>query len=96
MFLERKPSYCFIVNTHLRTQLQITRRDPTIQHRLSGSKQFKDEELLAMIKVSSFCKYICLTKTTAGQNEDALSYYRVRGLYFMAVVYVGSIRVLGY
>ena len=28
---------------------------------------------------------ICLTKTTATQNEDALSYHRVRGLYFTAV-----------
>ena len=26
------------------------------------------------------------TKTTAAQNEDALSYHRVRGLYFPAVV----------
>ena len=36
---------------------------------------------------------ICLTKTTAAQNEDALSYYRVRGLYFMAVVFERSIEV---
>ena len=27
-----------------------------------------------------------LTKTTAAQNEDALSYHRVRGIYFLAVV----------
>ena len=27
---------------------------------------------------------ILLTKTTAAQNEDALSYYTVRGLYFLA------------
>ena len=32
----------------------------------------------------------CLTKTTAAQNEDALCYHRVRGLYFMAVVFVRS------
>ena len=32
-----------------------------------------------------------LTKTTATQNEDALSYHRVRGLHFMAVIFVGSI-----
>ena len=32
-----------------------------------------------------------LTKTTAAQNEDAHSYYRVRGLYFMAVVFERSI-----
>ena len=34
---------------------------------------------------------ILLTKTTAEQNEDALSYHRVRGLYFLAVVFVRSI-----
>ena len=32
-----------------------------------------------------------LTKTTAAQNEDALSYYKVRGLYFLAVVFVRTI-----
>ena len=32
-----------------------------------------------------------LTKTTAAQNEDALTYYRVHGLYFMAVVFEKSI-----
>ena len=31
---------------------------------------------------------ILLTKATAAQNEDALSYYTVRGLYFLAVVFV--------
>lgn len=33
-------------------RLQITRRDPSLQFRLSGVKDFKDEELSAMIKVS--------------------------------------------
>ena len=32
-----------------------------------------------------------LIKTTAAQNEDALSYYSVRGLYFLAVISVRSI-----
>ena len=35
-----------------------------------------------------------LTKTTAAQNEDALSYHRVRGLYFQAVVFVATIVIL--
>ena len=35
--------------------------------------------------------YILLTKTTVAQNEDALSYHKVRGLYFLAVVFVRSI-----
>ena len=34
--------------------------------------------------------YILLTKTTAVQNEFALRYYRVRGLYFLAVVFCGD------
>ena len=34
---------------------------------------------------------ILLTKTTAAQNEDALSYHRVRGLYFQAVVFTAAI-----
>ena len=34
---------------------------------------------------------ILLTKTTAAQNEAALSYHRLRGLYFLAVVFVRSI-----
>ena len=34
---------------------------------------------------------ILLTKTTAAQSNDALSYYTVRGLYFLAVVFVRSI-----
>ena len=42
-----------------------------------------------------FTKYetnnILLTKTTAAQNEIALSYHRVRGLYFLAVFFVATI-----
>ena len=34
---------------------------------------------------------ILLTKTIAAQNEVALSYHKVRGLYFLAVVFVRSI-----
>ena len=34
---------------------------------------------------------ILLTKTTAAQNEDALSYHKVRGLYFLAVISVATI-----
>ena len=32
-----------------------------------------------------------LLKTTAQQNEVALGYYRVRGLYFLAIVFVRSL-----
>ena len=34
---------------------------------------------------------ILLTKTTAARNEVALNYHRVRGLYFLAVVFVATI-----
>ena len=34
---------------------------------------------------------ILLTKTTAARNGAALSYPRVRGLYFLAVVFVAAI-----
>ena len=34
---------------------------------------------------------ILLTKTTAAENEAALSYDRLPGLYFLAVVFVRSI-----
>ena len=34
---------------------------------------------------------ILLTKTTAAQNEVALSYHSVRGLYFLAVVFVRTV-----
>ena len=34
---------------------------------------------------------ILLTKTIAAQNEVALSYHKVRALYFLAVVFVRSI-----
>ena len=39
---------------------------------------------------------ILLTKTTAAQNEDALSYPKVRGLYFLAVVFVRNIIQIQY
>ena len=34
---------------------------------------------------------VLLTKTTAAQNEIALSYHRVRGLYFLAVAFTATI-----
>ena len=37
---------------------------------------------------SNINKVINLTKTTAAQNEVALGYHSVRGLHFLAVVFV--------
>ena len=34
---------------------------------------------------------ILFTKTNAAQTEDALSYYRVRGIYFLAVAFMTTI-----
>ena len=39
-------------------------------------------------------EFIPLTKTTTVQNEIALSYQRVRGLYFLAVVFAATIDLL--
>ena len=35
-----------------------------------------------------------LAKTTAAQNEVALSYHKVRGLYFLAVIFLATIFAL--
>ena len=39
---------------------------------------------------------IVLTKTTVAQDEDALSYYRMRGLYSLSVVFAAAIANLFY
>ena len=44
-----------------------------------------------MICIKLESSTILLTKTTAAQNEVALSYHKVRGLYFLVVVSVRSI-----
>ena len=41
-------------------------------------------------------KYILLTKTTAVQNEAALSYHRLPRLYFLAVVFVRRVVYNGF
>ena len=38
--------------------------------------------------------FILPTKTTAAQNEVALSYHNVRGLYFLAVVFTVTVVML--
>ena len=37
---------------------------------------------------------ILLIKTTAAQNEVALTYHRVRGLYFLAVIFAATIYIV--
>ena len=49
---------------------------------------------MANMHIMHICHTIFLTKTTAAQNEGALSYHRVRGLYFLAVVFVATICIL--
>ena len=43
------------------------------------------------LQVSAVHVNIILTKTTAAQNEVVLSYHRVCGLYFLAVVFEATI-----
>ena len=50
------------------------------------SKNYQDDSPHILI--------ILVTKTTAAQNADALSYHIVRGLYFLAVVFVRSIMIM--
>ena len=47
-------------------------------------------------RLNSEHRYILLTKTTAVQNKVALSYHRVRGLYFLAIVFAATIVVYSY
>ena len=49
----------------------------------AGGKTYND--LVAITKVG-----VLLTKTTAMQNEVALSYHRVRVLYFLAAAFTGN------
>ncbi|XP_063683183.1 MAGUK p55 subfamily member 7-like [Bolinopsis microptera] len=44
--------YVILVKPPPFQRLQVTRRDPSLQFRLSGVKEFKDDELSAMIRVS--------------------------------------------
>ena len=50
---------------------------------------FHEKHIIGML--CGLISTILLKKTTAAQNEDALGYYRVRGLYFQAVVFVATI-----
>ena len=49
-----------------------------------------------LLNIHSYTCYsaILLTKTTAAQKEDALSYHRVGGQHFVAVVFVRSIAII--
>ena len=48
------------------------------------------------VYVITICVIILLTKTTAAQNGVALSYHKVRGLYFLAVFFLRSIDNIEY
>ena len=48
----------------------------------------------SLLHIMQHFNIIPLTKATAAQNEDALSYHRVRGLYFQAVAFVATIYFL--
>ena len=46
------------------------------------------------MNIFNFIKLYVSQKTTAAQNDDALSYHRVRGLCFQTVVFVATIYLL--
>ena len=48
------------------------------------------KHLTYALKIYVYTSTILLTKTTAAQNEVALSYHKVRGLYFLAAVFMRS------
>ena len=52
-----------------------------------------ESELFSLhtISVISIGYNILLTKITTAQNEVTLRYYRVRGLYFLAVIFVATV-----
>ena len=49
------------------------------------------DSAITNVNVCASMLHILLTKTTAAQNEVALSYYRVRGLYFLAVAFAATL-----
>ena len=51
---------------------------------------------VTVMPYSGGCMTILLTKTTAARNGVALCYRNVRGLYFLAVVFVTNIFCLFY
>ena len=50
-----------------------------------------NENKLKIATINFSCVIILLTKTTTAQHEVAPSYYKVRGLYFLAVVLSATI-----
>ena len=64
-------------------------------HTLTSARVFHNNEIhnneRTPARISANYNYILLTKITAAQNGVALSYHNVRGLYFLAVIFVGTI-----
>ena len=52
--------------------------------------ELHDQNIRHVLYVKAVVGYILITKIAAGQNDVALSYHRVRGLYFLAVVFCGG------
>ena len=57
----------------------------------TGDVQRPSLDMENLEAVAELSPVILLTKTTAAQNDVALSCHNVRGLYFLAVVFVGTI-----
>ena len=52
------------------------------------------KDIYVTMYLSDVYIFIHLIKTTTVQNEVTLSYHRVRGLYFLAVVFVATIDII--
>ena len=61
---------------------------------LRGSNEAAKHFCKYYIYISAHTAPILLTKTTAVQDEAAPSYHRLRGLYFLAVVFAATIDIL--
>ena len=70
-------------------ETEAERATETQRERDRESHRYREREIERHIERER--RSILLTKTTAAQTEVALSYYRVRGLYSLAVVFVATI-----
>ena len=67
---------------------------PSVYLYTSLTKSFFIVVYIVLVSITEMIAIRFLTKTTAAQNEDALSYHRVRGLYFQAVNFVATMDIL--
>ena len=62
-----------------------------VYHGADGLRSIAEKVHFSTCVIAEGIYYIFLTKITAAQNEVALSYHRVRVLYFLAAIYAAII-----